>query len=110
MKRQTRILSLLFLMAFIIGPLSGQYEKAKEIRNLNIQKSKETLTIFIEVDKGIVYESFMLLDPNRLVLDFLDMHNNPLKPEIAVGSMGIKKIRTGKLNPTKNRVVFDLDT
>ena len=49
-----------------------QFSAASEIKSITVTKSETQLTVLIVVDKGSPYESYTILNPNRLVMDFTD--------------------------------------
>ena len=106
-KRRT-ILSLVLLLCFTTGLLLAQAE-GNEIKNLQIRQLEDKLIVLIESEIGILYDSFILNNPNRLVLDFMNIEKTSLEAEYAVNSFGIAKIRTGKSRPSVCRIVFDIE-
>jgi hypothetical protein len=107
-KKRT-ILSLVLLLGFATGLLLAQVEGENEIKNLQIKQLEDKLIVLIESEIGILYDSFVLYNPNRLVLDFLNVEKISLEPDYDVNSFGIAKIRTGKNRPSVCRIVFDIE-
>ena len=103
------ILSLVLLLGFAAGFLLAQVEGENEIKNLQIKQLEDKLIVLIESEIGILYDSFVLINPNRLVLDFMNIEKTSLEAEYAVNSFGIVKIRTGKSRPSVCRIVFDIE-
>lgn len=106
MKRINLILVLIICMS---APLLAQVGKPKVIKKISIQKLESRLSVLIEFDKGISYESFILIGPNRLVIDFKNVDEFLPEPSVDVNIFRVIRIRTGKPQPDINRVVFDLE-
>ncbi len=99
----------MLLLGFATGLLLAQVEGENEIKNLQIKQLEDKLIVLIESEIGILYDSFVLYNPNRLVLDFLNVEKISLEPDYDVNSFGIVKIRTGKNRPSVCRIVFDIE-
>lgn len=97
----------MLLLGFATGLLLAQAE-GNEIKNLQIRQLEDKLIVLIESEIGILYDSFILNNPNRLVLDFMNIEKTSLEPDYDVNSFGIVKIRTGKNRPSVCRIVFDI--
>lgn len=104
-----KITLLLVLILFASTTLLSQARKSRVIKNISIQKLESRLSVLIEFDKGISYESFALIGPNRLVIDFKNVDEFLPKPSMDVNSFRVIRIRAGKPQPDINRVVFDLE-
>jgi len=107
--RKRRIyLGLLLLLGFMTGFLLAQTDSENEIKNLQIKQLEGKLIVLIESEIGILYESFVLYNPNRLVLDLMNVEKTSLEPEYNVNRFGIANIRTGINRPSVCRIVFDI--
>lgn len=107
--RKIRIyLDLLLLLGLMTGFLLAQSDGENEIKNLQIKQIEGKLIILIDSEMGILYESFVLYNPNRLVLDLMNVEKTSLEPEYDVNRLGIAKIRTGINRPSVCRIVFDI--
>jgi hypothetical protein len=109
LKDMKRIAVLFVLIIFMSASLLAQGGKLKAVKKIRIQKLESRLSVFIEFDKGISYENFTLMGPNRLVIDFMNVDEFLPKPSLDVNSFGVIRIRTGKPQPDIHRVVFDLE-
>jgi len=98
----------LLLLGLMIGGLLAQTDNENEIQNLQIKQLEDKLIVLIESEIGILYESFVLYNPNRLVLDLMNVEKTSLEPEYNVNRFGIAKIRTGVNRPSVCRIVFDI--
>jgi opacity protein-like surface antigen len=67
------------------------------------------LEIRLVVTGPVNYESFTLFNPNRLVIDLLQVREFRNPAEVNVNDSGVSRIRTAKNQPDVVRVVFDLD-
>jgi hypothetical protein len=95
------------LFGFAAGMMLAQTE-GNEIKNLQIRKLEDKLVVLVESERSVIYDSFILNNPNRLVLDFMNIEKISLQPEYDVSSFGIARIRTGKNRPSVCRIVFDI--
>ncbi|MFO7866950.1 MAG: AMIN domain-containing protein [Candidatus Aminicenantes bacterium] len=89
--------------------MTAQTESTTELNDIRVSPLENRLQIKLEVPAPINYESFSLFNPNRLVIDLLNMENFFCPPEIPVNDFGVMQIRTGKNQPDVIRVVFDLE-
>lgn len=99
------ILTLLFLPALT----SAQTQQTADLSNILINKSATQLEVKLEIGTAVNYESFTLFNPNRLILDLLQVESFSCAPEIPVNDFGIIRIRTAKNQPDVTRVVFDME-
>jgi len=106
-KRRT-YLGCLLLLGLMTGFLMSQTAGENEIKNLQINQLEDKLVVLIESEIGIIYESFVLYSPNRLVFDLMNVEKSSLEPEYDVNKFGIAKIRTGINRPSVLRIVFDI--
>lgn len=109
LKNMKKITLLLVLILFASTTLLSQAGKSRVIKNISIKKLESRLSVLIEFDKGISYESFALIGPNRLVINFKNVDEFLPKPSMDVNSFRVIRIRAGKPQPDINRVVFDLE-
>ncbi len=69
-------------------------------------------TVMLRGNGPLSYQSFVLENPNRLVLDLKGVESKLKSPQISVGSRGVLRVRAGQFRPEPDavaRVVFDLD-
>ncbi|UCC41106.1 MAG: AMIN domain-containing protein [Candidatus Aminicenantes bacterium] len=94
---------------FLVSSLSlGQTQSSGELTKITIAKSESAMGIQIELDKALKYESFPLLNPNRLVIDFPQVVKFSCDPLTEVNDFGVLTIRVAKFKPDVTRVVFNL--
>ena len=86
-----------------------QSQDVPQLSNIHVNKSQNQLEIRLEITGAINYESFTLFNPNRLVIDLLQVREYKNTAEIEVNDFGVSRIRTAKNQPDVVRVVFDLD-
>lgn len=109
MEKMKKLLSLLSLSCFLVGISMAQPEEAKELRNISFQELENQLKVFIEFDEGIIYESFTLFNPNRLVIDLINGERVSAEPLHEVNSLGVLRIRAAINRPAIIRIVFDFE-
>lgn len=103
------LLSLLIVWGLMMAGLHAQSEQAQSINNITVDQTEQKLLIKIEFERNIAYESFTLFNPNRLIIDFMNVTSVEAEPEIEVGSFGVSKIRIGHPSSTTSRVVLDFE-
>lgn len=89
--------------------LHAQSEQAQSIKSIGVEKTEQKLLVKIEFEKIIAYESFSLFNPNRLIIDFMNVSSVESEPVIDVGNFGVSKIRIGYPSSSTSRVVFDFE-
>jgi hypothetical protein len=99
-------LGLLLLFAFAAPVVLAQDTPA--LNDIVIQKSLNQMEVRLVISGSVDYESFTLFNPNRLVIDLLQMREFRSPAEINVNDFGVNRIRTAKNRPDVVRVVFDL--
>jgi outer membrane protein W len=101
--------SIIILSLFLIaGNLSAvQTSQATELKNISFEKNNNQIEVRIEYPLSIPYDSFSLMNPNRLVLDFMGIRTVSSMPMIAINDMGIVSIRSALNRPGVARVVFN---
>jgi len=80
-----------------------------QLTNIQVNKSQNQLEVRLEISGSANYESFTLFNPNRLVIDLLQVSEFSNTAEIDVNDFGVTRIRTAKNQPDVVRVVFDLE-
>ncbi|MFC2156972.1 AMIN domain-containing protein [Acidobacteriota bacterium] len=101
--------SFLLILSLSVIPVIGQEAASFEITAVRVEKGTDQTQIFLDYTQDLQYEVFLLLNPNRLVLDF---HNNTKiasTEPVTVGSHGIKALRCGYPTPDVLRVAIDLE-
>lgn len=69
----------------------------------------DQVIVMVKVEGPFLIETFSLLGPKRLVIDFHSVSRIEAQPILEVNAMGLLSVRTGQFQPTVGRVVFDLD-
>jgi hypothetical protein len=98
---------LLFLILFATHLLAAQATQVAELKSIDFTKKGDRIEIQIEYPSNIPYDSFSLMNPNRLVLDFMGIRTVSSMPMIAIDDMGIVSIRSALNRPGVARVVFN---
>jgi hypothetical protein len=95
------------------APQAAQPEQApvSVIREIILEKVEiaDQVIVKVRVEGPFLIETFSLLGPKRLVIDFHSVSKIEAQPILEVNAMGLLSIRTGQFQPTVARVVFDLD-
>ncbi len=102
-----RTLSICFILFFIAGFLGARQETNNELVNISFQKTDQRMEIMLEIEGDVSYESFSLLNPNRLVIDFFGIEQVTSPALIDVNEMHITSIRSALNRPGVGRVVFN---
>ncbi len=111
-KKITLFLCLLFfILSFMSFSFSGQRAPAKQrnvLEKIALSKSERTLEVKILLTVFSFYRQFELSNPNRLVIDFIDVSGVKAFPLYKVNDFGVAAIRTGMPAGNTARVVFDM--
>ena len=106
--RTLKTLSAIFLTLLIsLGLSYAEPQAANEITDIRVQKQENQVSVFVDFNKIVTYESYTLKDPLRLVLDFKGVDKISPRELPDIYSCGVLKVRTGKPKPNTGRVVFD---
>lgn len=97
---------LLSLLLFVTNLLAVQATQVAELKGIDFTKKGDQIEVNIEYPADIPYDSFSLMNPNRLVIDFMGIRNVSSNPSIGVNDMGIISIRSALNRPGVARVVF----
>lgn len=108
MNRKLGFISIALLLLFICVP-SVQSQDSPELTNIRVNRLADKLEVRIELNTTVNYESFTLFNPNRLIIDLLQVRTISAPSELNVGDYGVKRVRAAKNQPDVTRVVFDLD-
>jgi hypothetical protein len=113
MKRKTMFFSCLFLIVLSLMLLS--YSRAQEIpkktgvlERIVISKEADRLNVKIFFNVFTFRHQFVLANPNRLVIDFINLEKISAAPSYKVNYLGVVSIRTGMFQSNIARVVFDI--
>ncbi len=96
------------LLLFVSSTFVGAQE-TPALTDIMVQKGADQMEIRLVVTGPVNYESFTLFNPNRLVIDLLQVREFRNPAEVNVNDFGVSRIRTAKNKPDVVRVVFDLD-
>lgn len=98
-------------MALTLLPaiISAQSPPDSELSEIIINKTENQLEVKLVINPISNYESFTLFNPNRLVMDLLQVNSYTCEPEIEINDSGVQRVRTAKNQPDVTRVVFDLE-
>ena len=110
----------LALSVVLVGGLQAQESPQETIpqpapvsvlKEVSFQKIEiaEQLQVIIKIDGPFLIETFELIAPKRLVIDFSPVTSIEAQPIIQVNDMGVLNIRAGQFQSTVARVVFDMD-
>ena len=98
---------LLSLFLFATNLLAVQATQVAELKNIDFTKKGDQIEVIIEYPSNIPYDSFSLMNPNRLVLDFMGIRTISSLPIIVINERGIVSIRSALNRPGVARVVFN---
>jgi outer membrane protein W len=99
----------LLLFLFATSFLVAQATQIAELKSVKFEKRDNQIEVNIEFPRHISYDSFSLMNPNRLVLDFIGIRAVSTAPQIAINEMGILSIRSALNRPGVARVVFNFE-
>lgn len=108
MKNITTVVILMLALALTPLSISAQDQEA-ELTDITINPASDRLETRLVIGTTVNYESFTLFNPNRLVIDLLQVKAFSCDPEVAVNASGVLQIRTAKNQTDVTRVVFDLE-
>ncbi len=97
---------ILCLLFFILAPLWATDEAV--LKNIRYSQKEERLEVTIEFSADFSFETFELIGPKRLVIDFSPVAEIKASPVINVNACGVIRIRCGQFKTDVARVVFDL--
>jgi hypothetical protein len=107
MIKAIRVWFVFLLLISVSYTLVAQPAENNELKNINIQTLENQINVLIEYAEDISYESFSLVNPNRLVLDFFKITQILAQPIIEIGKMGITSVRSAMNRPGVGRIVFN---
>jgi hypothetical protein len=113
MKKKAIFFSCLFLIVLSLMLLS--YSRAQEIpkktgvlERIIISKEADRLDVKILFNVFTLRHQFVLANPSRLVIDFINLEKINALPSYKVNHLGVLSIRTGMFQSNIARVVFDM--
>ncbi len=87
----------------------AQTQSAAELIDIKLERPGDRLNVQIETTGTFSFRSFVLKEPNRLVIDLDQVFVFHSQDIIEVRAFGVKNIRVGKNQPQITRIVFDLE-
>jgi outer membrane protein W len=107
MSAHKRTLHIFLVLLFMAGFLDAHQETNNELVNISFQKTDQQMEVMIETKGDVSYESFSLLNPNRLVIDFFGIEQVASPALLEINQMNIVSIRSALNRPGVGRVVFN---
>jgi len=107
MQRARTSVILLSLFLFAAHLLAVQPAQVAELKNISFEKKNSQIEVRIEYPNSIPYDSFSLMNPNRLVLDFMGIRKVSSPPMVGIDKIGIVSFRSALNRPGVARVVFN---
>lgn len=107
MRRVKTSAILLSLLVFAVNLAAVQATQVAELKDIKFEKKENQIEVTIEYPPDIPYDSFSLMNPNRLVLDFMGIRTVSSMPMIGINEMGIVSIRSALNRPGVARIVFN---
>ncbi len=95
-----------FLLFFLFCNTS--FAKQANIINIRLSTIDNNERIVFDFDSQTTFNAFILMKPNRLVVDFKNTSRNVKAPDVKTDKV-IDAIRVGKFSDTDTRLVFDLN-
>jgi len=110
LKKIIKLSTLIIFLLSIVNLSMADMEKqpSAELKNISLQKSEIHLEAMIKLEGEFEYQSFEISNPPRLVVEFYPVGNILTDPYLDIYSFGVDRIRTGKFQALRARVVFDL--
>ncbi len=109
MKKKNICICLTMALTLLPAIISAQSPPDSELSEIIINKTENQLEVKLVINPISNYESFTLFNPNRLVMDLLQVNSYTCEPEIEINDSGVQRVRTAKNQPDVTRVVFDLE-
>jgi len=103
-KRTAVATALILILSSLPSLLASQGVELKDIR---VQKTADKIEVAISLTASTPYESFSLMNPNRLVLDFSGVEKVSSPPMIDIQALGMLSVRSALNRPGVARVVFN---
>jgi hypothetical protein len=109
LKKNNICICLTIALALLPAIISAQSSTDSELSDIIINKTESQLEVNLVINPISNYESFTLFNPNRLVIDLLQVNSFTCEPEIEINDSGVQRVRTAKNQPDVTRIVFDLE-
>jgi len=95
-----------FLVLLVFSGLSSaQTTPQGELTNLSFQKGDQQGTVQLKCSKPVTYETFSLLNPNRLVLDLTAIGSISSPMLLEINDMGIQKVTVSAQSADTARIL-----
>ncbi len=109
--RNDRYTLMLALAILLILPqlFFASLQSTATLIDIKLERPGDRLNVQIEITGIYSFRSFVLEEPNRLVIDLDQVLEFHCPDRIEVIDFGIKNIRVGKNQPQITRVIFDLE-
>jgi len=104
MKTSAILLSLLIVATNLVA---AQDSQMAELRSIQYEKKDSQIEVIVNYPSDIPYDSFSLMNPHRLVLDFMGIRTVSSAPMIDINELGIVSIRSALNRPGVARIVFN---
>lgn len=103
-------LFLIILSLILVSYSRGQEvpKKTGVLERIIISKEADRLDVKILFNVFTIRHQFVLANPNRLVIDFINLEKINAAPSYKVNHLGVLSIRTGMFKPNIARVVLDI--
>jgi nucleoid-associated protein YgaU len=86
----------------------GSAPRATKVLDINVTPGNESTQLTINTDGPVKnFDDFILVNPNRLVIDVLDTKADFIQPRIDVTSQAVTAVRWGQ-HKDRSRIVIDL--
>ena len=107
MVKAKRILLVLPALLFISTFLGAHQESSNTLTKISCQRTDDKFQVLIACPGSTPYDSFSLMNPNRLVIDFIGINKVSSEPMIDINEMNIVSVRSALNRPGVARVVFN---
>lgn len=107
MKRTNALIKFVWLLMFLISWPLFVFAKTS-ITDLRISQTSDESKFVFDLDRPFTYQSFLLSDPYRLVIDFTDARKNADFSRIKIDDTPVKRVRSSIHDQKNYRVVLDL--
>lgn len=108
MRRATSFMAMGLLLLAGFVSVEAQDTPELSLSQISIDKTADVLNVQLVIGSTVNYESFTLFNPNRLVIDLLQVTSFTCQPDTAIDAAGVLRVRAAKNQPDVTRVVFDL--
>lgn len=107
MRRVKTSAILLTLLIAATNLVALQDSQVAELKAISFEKKDSQIEVKVDFPPDIPYDSFSLMNPNRLVLDFMGIRTVSSDPMIDINELGILSVRSALNRPGVARIVFN---